>query len=220
MKALLKKEFLVLYREPKFWAPFSLPPLLLIISQIILGSDLSELPDNNPFESSMLILTGVLLSTMGIGLTADSFAGEKERNTLEVLISLPVKFYSLYFSKLIASIFFPAFFSLIWQSLYWLNMSSEDFSILIKAWVCSLSILLFISGFSISFSMMVDTVRSAAQLSMLIFLGVVLILQGWGTEWYLTTPAAFWILPLICSACFGITSLWGYKKFSNIGVRL
>ena len=86
----LKHELRLVFREPRFWIPFIIPPVILAASQMLAvsryGGQIME-----GMESYMMLLLGCLMAPMGAPLAADSFAGERERNSLELLQLSPAK---------------------------------------------------------------------------------------------------------------------------------
>ena len=88
-----RHELGMILREPKFLIPFVLPPILLIVSQLVL------LPgENDPMVfTRMMLICALLIAPMVVPLASDSFAGERERGSLELLMLLPVKPASIFY---------------------------------------------------------------------------------------------------------------------------
>ena len=85
-------------REPKFLLPFLFPPVLLVVSQVAL------LPPDVPswMVSRMMLFCALLIAPMIVPLASDSFAGERERGSLELLLLLPVRPSAVFYGKLLA----------------------------------------------------------------------------------------------------------------------
>ena len=79
-----RHEIRQILREPKFLLPFLFPPVLLVASQVLL------LPRGVSPEvlSRMMLFCALLIATMIVPLASDSFAGERERGSLELLLLL------------------------------------------------------------------------------------------------------------------------------------
>jgi len=216
MTGILKKELTLLFREPKFWIPFLLPPFFLLILQFwlrIQSQGMSQAGD-----PVLLLLSGVLLSTMGISLTADSFAGERERNTLELLLSLPIPLSQIFMGKLLFALLVPTGFSLLWQLLFWLNMGTQDFMLLIQAWVFSISFLFLTNSVSLIISLFSSSVRSAAQTSIFLFLFLLFAVQFLGPLYLMMDH--FWVLIPVTLVLFAAITTKAFGVFRKLSVQL
>jgi hypothetical protein len=89
MLHVFRHEIRLIFREPRFWIPFIIPPVILAASQGIAvsryGGQIME-----GMEGYMMLLLGCIMAPMGAPLAADSFAGERERGSLELLQLSPV----------------------------------------------------------------------------------------------------------------------------------
>ncbi|MDD7496960.1 hypothetical protein [Fibrobacter sp.] len=76
MFRVFKHELRLIFRDPKFWIPFVIPPVILAASQGIAvsryGGQIME-----GMEGYMMLLLGCLMAPMGSPLAGDSFAGER-----------------------------------------------------------------------------------------------------------------------------------------------
>ena len=75
-----RHEWLLIFREPRFWVPFLFPPLLLLVTQWIVFSNQGDAFGSEDIQGYIMLLLGVMMAPMASPLTADSFAGERERN--------------------------------------------------------------------------------------------------------------------------------------------
>jgi ABC-type transport system involved in multi-copper enzyme maturation permease subunit len=180
-----RHEFRMIWREPRFWIPFLVPPLFIMISQIY--AQMSGSGDE--MGSSLLILIGVLLSTMCVNLMADSFAGERERNTLELLLALPISLEKIFFGKMLAVFPVPLGISVVFQVLFWFatNLNVTDLMIAI---VTNVSSCIFVGCMALSVSMFSKTVRTAAQISV-VFVLMILIVTPIVSIYIFTVPELF-----------------------------
>ena len=120
-----RHELGMILREPKFLIPFVLPPILLIVSQLVL------LPgENDPMVfTRMMLICALLIAPMVVPLASDSFAGERERGSLELLMLLPVKPASIFYGKLLALIPLPLVFVVVAETAYVLATGFWDFGV-------------------------------------------------------------------------------------------
>ena len=186
MWQIFKHEIRLMLREPRFLMAFLLPPLVLLGAQAFLFSQTAgEAPQ---LDGMMLLLVGALITTMSVTLTADSFAGERERNTLELLLALPLKPEHLFWGKLSAILVFPLVLAFAAQGILWTFFSQVGWYYLITAWIYSLALCLFITALALYISLRSATVRSAAQINV-IFVLFFLFLTNFGGVYYFNHPA-------------------------------
>ena len=118
MLHVFRHELRLIFRDPRFWIPFIIPPVILAASQGIAvsryGGQIME-----GMEGYMMLLLGCLMAPMGSPLAGDSFAGERERNSLELLQLSPIAPARLFWGKLLAIVPFPVGFALLAQFVYW-----------------------------------------------------------------------------------------------------
>ena len=212
MKQIFLHELRLVLREPRFWIPFLFPPLLLIIMQVVILSQYGMA--GHVFEPKLLMTVGGLLATISVTLTADSFAGERERNTLELLLCLPITLRQLFFGKLLALLPVPMVLSGLALTLLW-AMSHQGVEVLLKALLFSLSLCLLITGISLQVSLFANTVRSAAQANVL-FVLVFLVITQLIADAYLASW--FWpvlIFPAVLLAFAGLVLL-SQRRFKNM----
>ena len=166
-------------------------------------------------EGYMMLLLGCLMAPMGAPLAADSFAGERERNSLELLQLSPVKPSHLFWGKLLAVLPFPIIFSLMTQGAYWLGHREIPMVAAVASILGALSAVLLVNSFTLSLSLKAKTVRSATQLS-LFFVVPILLLVQFGHEIFLQSL----LLPLMIFAlsvmiCLMMTFI-GLRKFVSL----
>lgn len=176
MLHVFKHELRLIFRDPKFWIPFIIPPVILAASQGIAvsryGGQIME-----GMEGYMMLLLGCLMAPMGSPLAGDSFAGERERNSLELLQLSPIKPSTLFWGKLLAILPFPVVFSLLAQSAYWLAHPDIPAVAAVASILGALSAVLLTTAFSLMLSLRVKTVRAAAHISLFLIVPLLLLVQ-------------------------------------------
>ena len=176
MLHVFKHELRLIFRDPKFWIPFIIPPVILAASQGIAvsryGGQIME-----GMEGYMMLLLGCLMAPMGSPLAGDSFAGERERNSLELLQLSPIKPSTLFWGKLLAILPFPVVFSLLAQSAYWLAHPDIPAVSAVASILGALSAVLLTTAFSLMLSLRVKTVRAAAHISLFLIVPLLLLVQ-------------------------------------------
>ena len=214
MLHILKHELRLIFREPRFWIPFIIPPVILAASQAIAvsryGGEIMK-----GMDGYMMLLLGCLMAPMGAPLAADSFAGERERNSLELLQLSPVKPSHLFWGKLMAVLPFPIVFSLMTQGAYWAGHPEISTTAAVASILGALSAVLLVNSFTLSLSLKAKTVRSATQLS-LFFVVPLLLLVQFGHEVFLQgllLPLLFFALSIV--VCLMITFL-SLRKFVSL----
>ena len=176
MLHVFRHEIRLIFRDPKFWIPFVIPPVILAASQGIAvsryGGQIME-----GMEGYMMLLLGCLMAPMGSPLAGDSFAGERERNSLELLQLSPIAPSTLFWGKLLAILPFPVVFSLLAQSAYWLAHPDIPAVSAVASILGALSAVLLTTAFSLMLSLRVKTVRAAAHISLFLIVPLLLLVQ-------------------------------------------
>ena len=211
---ILRHELRIFFREPRFWIPFVIPPVILALSQFIAVSRYGA-GIMNGMQGYMMLLLGCLMAPMGAPLAADSFAGERERNSLELLQLLPVKASTLFWGKLLAILPFPIFFAVLVQLAYWVSHPEISVTVALASVLGGLSAVLLTNAFSLLVSLKMKTVRAATHIT-LFFIVPLLLLVQMGYEYFLQgvfIPVLFLIgSVIVCVAA----SLLGMRKFVSL----
>ena len=210
-----RHEWRLIFREPRFWVPFLFPPLLLIVTQWIVFSNQGDAFGSEDIQGYIMLLLGVMMAPMASPLTADSFAGERERNSLELLLLAPVTAKELFFGKFLAVIPFPLFFALAIQTIFFLFVESITFSIYLKTLLAAISACLLVNGFSLLISLRAKTVRSATQSSIIIIFPLFILVQ-WGAREYLSNISIPIIAFTISIFAFILFSALAFRCFKRI----
>jgi ABC-type Na+ efflux pump permease subunit len=176
MLHVFRHELRLIFRDPKFWIPFIIPPVILAASQGIAvsryGGQIME-----GMQGYMMLLLGCLMAPMGSPLAGDSFAGERERNSLELLQLSPIKPSTLFWGKLLAIVPFPVAFALLAQCAYWLAHPDIPAVSAVASILGALSAVLLTTAFSLMLSLRVKTVRAAAHISLFLIVPLLLLVQ-------------------------------------------
>ena len=176
MLHVFKHEIRLIFREPRFWIPFIVPPVILAASQAIAvsryGGQIMQ-----GMEGYMMLLLGCLMAPMGSPLAGDSFAGERERNSLELLQLSPIAPTSLFWGKLLAILPFPVAFSLLAQLAYWFAHPEISSTEAVASILGAVSAVLLTTSFSLILSLRVKTVRAATHLSLFVVVPLLLLVQ-------------------------------------------
>ena len=176
MLHVFKHELRLIFRDPRFWIPFIIPPVILAASQAIAvsryGGQVME-----GMGSYMMLLLGCLMAPMGAPLAGDSFAGERERNSLELLQLSPIAPAKLFWGKLLAILPFPVVFALLAQLGYWFSHSDITSLEAVASMLGALSAVLLTTAFSLMISLRVKTVRAATHITLFFILPLLLLVQ-------------------------------------------
>ena len=176
MLHILKHELRLIFREPRFWIPFVIPPVIFAVSQIVAVSHYGGQVFEG-MEGYMMLLLGCLMAPMGAPLAADSFAGERERKSLELLQLLPIKPSKLFWGKFLAVMPFSMVFAVVVQGAYWLGQSSISRETAIAAFLGAVSVCLLVNAWTLLVSLRAKTVRAATQSVLFLVIPLLLLVQ-------------------------------------------
>ena len=214
MLHVFKHELRLIFRDPRFWIPFIIPPVILAASQAIAvsryGGQIME-----GMESYMMLLLGCLMAPMGAPLAGDSFAGERERNSLELLQLSPIAPAKLFWGKLLAILPFPVVFALLAQLGYWFSHSEITALEAGASMLGALSAVLLTTAFSLMISLRVKTVRAATHITLFFILPLLLLVQM-GHEVFLQglfIPVVILGLSIVISVA---VTVMGMRKFVSL----
>ena len=176
MLHVFKHEIRLIFRDPRFWIPFIIPPVILAASQGIAvsryGGQIME-----GMEGYMMLLLGCLMAPMGSPLAGDSFAGERERNSLELLQLAPIAPAKLFWGKLLAILPFPVVFAILAQLGYWASHSEISTHVAVASVLGALSAVLLTTSFALIVSLRVRTVRAATHITLFLIVPLLLMVQ-------------------------------------------
>ena len=206
-----KHEIRLIFRDPRFWIPFVIPPVILAASQAIATSRYGATVFDG-MEGYMMLLLGCLMAPMGAPLAADSFAGERERNSLELLQLSPIAPAKLFWGKLLAVLPFPIAFSMFAEFAYWFSHPDISTTVAVAAVLGALSAVLLTTAFSLMLSLRVKTVRAATQLSLFVIVPLLLLVQL-GHETFLQNISVPVVVLLLSAVLCALSTLIGMRKF-------
>ena len=165
-----RHEWAMVLRDPRFLIPFAAVPLFLILLH---SATLFMLPGNPSqrwlLTRSFLDILSLIGASMAVPLSADAFAGEKERQTWETLLCLPIRRGELFLGKVLGILPFPLLVG--WTAQIIILILSNASGTLQYAysseWIFALLLTPFLSLFFCALSALIslrsETVRSAAQ---------------------------------------------------------
>ena len=176
MLHVFRHELRLIFRDPRFWIPFIIPPVILAASQAIAVSRYGgQIMDG--MEGYMMLLLGCLMAPMGSPLAGDSFAGERERNSLELLQLSPIAPAKLFWGKLLAILPFPVVFALLAQLGYWISHPEISTMSAAASVLGALSAVLLTTSFALIVSLRVKTVRAATHITLFLIVPLLLMVQ-------------------------------------------
>lgn len=213
-----KHEKRLILKEPRFLIPFLLMPLLLIGVQ---AYSVYFRPFGNDQETllltrSLLLMLAVLAPSASVPLGADSFAGEKERNTLEILLCLPIDLGALFWGKVLGMYPLPVLMGWLGQGTMMMILSSRglltaDFApMAVKALLLTPAVGLFLCAFATWMSLISDSVRAATQITSLAMLGIFFAIMSsslWIFDSWIIFSVCLVLLVLAALACLGMARL-------------
>jgi ABC-type transport system involved in multi-copper enzyme maturation permease subunit len=175
-----RHELRLIFKEPRFLLPFLITPLLLMGLQAytVFFQPFGSVTETLSLARSLLLMLAVLAPSSAVPLGADSFAGEKERNTLEILMCLPVEMGSLFWGKVMGMYPVPVLVGWLGQGImtgmlllkgFWLPGFGMDVA---KAMVLTPVLALFLCASATLLSLISESVRGAAQLTSVVMLVV------------------------------------------------
>jgi ABC-type transport system involved in multi-copper enzyme maturation permease subunit len=166
-------------------------------------------------EGYMMLLLGCLMAPMGSPLAGDSFAGERERNSLELLQLAPIAPAKLFWGKLLAILPFPVVFALLAQFGYWVSHLEISTMSAVASVLGALSAVLLTTSFSLVVSLRVKTVRAATHLTLFLIVPLLLMVQL-GHEAFLSglfVPAVTLVMSVLLSIAVTYMSM---RKFVSL----
>lgn len=192
---LARHEWQLILKEPRFLLPFLVTPILILGIQAFAVFFHAAAAESEilSLARSLAMMLAVLGPSMAVPLGADTFAGERERNTLEILLCLPVGPLSLFWGKVLGILPLPVLVGWAGQGLL-LVLTAFRMPVPAEHWVAALRPALlapavgaFFCSASALFSMGSETVRGAAQLSSLAMLAMFATVLGTQGRLYAST---------------------------------
>lgn len=140
-----------------------------------------------------ILIIGFFPITVSLVVALESFVGEKERGTIEPLLSAPLADWQLYFGKLLVGVITPLVASYLSIALYLIMASRQDlnmppFSILVQLLILTTAHALLMVSAAIVISVQSTSVKAANLLASFVVIPVAILMQGeavmlfWGNE--------------------------------------
>ncbi len=187
-----RHEWRLIFKEPRFLLPFLIMPLLVMGLQAftVFVNPLGTVEATLTLARTLLLILAVLAPSAAVPLGADTFAGEKERNTLEILMCLPVQMGSLFWGKVMGIFPVPILVGWLAQGVMVAMLYAKGFwqpgfgSEAAKAMLMTPILGLFLCALSTLLSLISESVRSAAQLTSLAMLGIFFTVTSFSTAFF------------------------------------
>ncbi len=208
-------------KDPLFFIPYVLIPAITMAGFWMYVKN-GPIPAEEIYASYkiMMLIIGTLASTLSLVLCADSFAGEKERNSLEILLCTPLGLGELFLGKLLGILPLPIIIGWLTQLIltllcYPFLPEQMDVNSLFIAFCTTPLSAVFLCSLSLFFSLRTQTARSAAQFSGLMAIIYLIILQGAGF-WLYSSKAflCWWCIVLLTLSLLAYGFSW--RKFEKV----
>jgi len=130
-----------------------------------------------------VLIIGFFPITVSLVVALESFVGEKERGTIEPLLSTPLKDWHMYVGKLMIGVLTPLIASLVAISLYLIIVSNQriqmpDTSVLIQLFALTIAHAILMVSAAIVISVQSTSVKAANLLASFIVIPVAVLMQG------------------------------------------
>ncbi|MDB5047188.1 MAG: type transporter [Fibrobacteres bacterium] len=221
--SIARHELRLIFKEPRFLLPFLITPLLLMGLQAytVFFQPLGSVPETLSLARSLLLMLAVLAPSSAVPLGADSFAGEKERNTLEILMCLPVEMGSLFWGKVMGMYPVPVMVGWLGQGImagmllmkgFWQPGFGIDVA---KAMLMTPVLALFLCALSTLLSLISESVRGAAQLTSVVMLGIFFSVTSFSPFFFHSNAIYLGFIATLVSASLGCF-LAARKRFPRL----
>lgn len=174
-----RHEWRLVLKEPRFLLPFFIAPMLIVgVQAFALHFHPGAAEEILLLARHLLIAQAVLSASLAIPLGADSFAGERERNTLEILLCLPLRVRTIFWGKVLGIFPLPVLVGWTGQAAMLALVASRDMFLPGFPTAAAYALLLtpvlglFFCSLGALISLSAESVRGAAQLTSLFMLAV------------------------------------------------
>ncbi|MEZ0397017.1 MAG: stage II sporulation protein M [Anaerolineales bacterium] len=167
-----------------------------------------------------MMVVGFFPITVSLVIALESFVGEKERGTIEPLLSSPLKDWQLYLGKLVAASTVPIMTAYLGIGVYLISLSIRripfpDPNILAQTVVLtSVQAVLMVSG-AIVISTQATSVRAANLMSSFIVIPMALLIQGESILMFWGNNQVLWLAVLAVSILAGLLVRLGVSHFQR-----
>ena len=208
-----RHEWGLVFKEPRFLFPFLVMPFLMLGLQAytLYIQPLGSRSETLFLARNLLLMVAVLAPGAAVPLGADSFAGEKERNTLEILMCLPVEMGALFWGKVMGILPAAGAGRLDGPGRHGRHAPSKGQwlpgfgAAAFKAMALTPLLGLFLCALSVLFSLISESVRSAAQLTSILMLGIFFSVTTFSAAFYASDAVFLGIASALLAAslaCF------------------
>jgi len=167
-----------------------------------------------------ILIIGFFPITVSLVVALESFVGEKERGTIEPLLSTPFLDWQLYLGKLLVGVFFPLLASYIAIALYLFLVRYQDlnlpsiYQIVQLLTLTTAHAVLMVSG-AIAVSTQSTSVRAANLLASFIVLPVAFLIQGESALLFWGNDQVLWMAVLAVSVLAALLVRVGLAHFQR-----
>ncbi len=168
----------------------------------------------------LMMVVGFFPSSISLVVALESFAGERERRTIEPLLAAPLDDAQLYLGKLLAVLFLPVSVSYVgivvylvglWKAVHW---SPPFLTMLLVFLLTGLQAVLMVSG-AVVISTQATSVRSANLLASLIIVPVALLLQWESLNLFWQKYGVLWATAAVVTMLSVVAARLGIAHFNR-----
>lgn len=173
----------------------------------------------------LILIVGFFPVTVSLVVALEAFVGEKERGTIEPLLSSPLKDWHLYIGKLLAGTLFPISVSYLGIAIYlvglwWQGIKLPALNFIIQTLALTLAQTVLMVSAAIVISTQSTSVRAANLLASFIVIPVALLIQGESAMMFWGTSEILWVAVIgvsIMSALLIRLGLVHFKRENLLG---
>jgi uncharacterized membrane protein SpoIIM required for sporulation len=168
----------------------------------------------------LLMIVGFFPISFSLIIALETFVGEKERRSIEPLLSMPITDLELYLGKMIAATALPLIGSLLGISvylggLYWSIGWSPPFQLFVQIFILNIiSALVMVSG-AVVISSQTTSVRAANLLSSFIIVPMAILIQGESVIMFWGNYDTLWVIAAGLLVVMLILIRMGVKTFNR-----
>jgi uncharacterized membrane protein SpoIIM required for sporulation/ABC-type transport system involved in multi-copper enzyme maturation permease subunit len=167
-----------------------------------------------------LLVVGFFPVTVTLMISLEAFVGEKERGTIEPLLSSPLKDWQIYFGKLLAGAFLPLLAIVIDIGLYlvllaWRGVKTPETILLVLTGFLSIIQAILMVSSAIVISTQSTSVRGANLLVSFIIIPIGILLQGESLMMFWGNQLTLWLTVLAVMIVTGLVIRLGLTHFQR-----
>jgi len=167
-----------------------------------------------------VLIIGFFPITISLVVALESFVGEKERGTIEPLLSTPLKDWHMYVGKLLIGVLTPLFASLIAISFYLVIVSRQkiempELSVLIQLLALTIAHAILMVSAAIVISVQSTSVKAANLLASFIVIPVAVLMQGESALLFWGNNQVLWLAVVAVLILAGLLIRVGLSHFQR-----